>query len=306
MCFKLNKLAVYPAIIVIGLFLACSGGKKNDKGSGVNKDLKESSQKDKFQEQVNRVKIIFYNIPSPLEMSDLMQRANLDFNADILNPLDNIDKYTSTKNKALNLGVYGADLSYARLYDQIQESINYLAGIRKLSEELGVPQVEGAFSLSRLEENINNRDSLLLIITDVYANADIYLKENERSGTAALIIAGGWIEALYISTNIINEEDLNAEIVERIAEQKFSVENLISLLKIHYEGDETLNEIFILLDELKLAYDEIEFEHQPGEVVTDKENKLTSINSKTQIYVNFDQINEIKKINDKLRELIIS
>lgn len=306
MFFKFNKLVFSLIAIAIGLFLACSGEKKDSKGSREHEDIKESSQKNENQEQVNQVKTIFYNIPSPLEMSELMQKANLDYNANILNSLDKIDGYISTKNIALNLGVYGADLSYARLYDQIQESINYLAAIRKLSEELGVPQDEGDYSISRMEKNINNRDSLLMIITNVYANTDIYLKENERSGTAALIIAGGWIEALYISTNIINEESPNPEIIERIAEQKFSIENLISLLKIHYEGDESLNEIFTFLDELKLAYDKIEFVHQPGEIITNEANKFTTINSKTQIYINFNQIKEIKKINDKLRELIIN
>ncbi len=306
MFFRLNKLALITFAVGTGFFLACSGDKKDTRGKSDNGNINENLQQKNIQEYANQVKTIFYNIPSPVEMAELTQKANLTYNSDILNSLDKIDQYTSTKSMALNLGVYGADLSYTRLYDQIQESINYLSAIRKLSEELGVPQEEGAFALSRLEENINNRDSLLFIITDLYANADLYLKENERSGTAALIITGGWIEALYISTNILDDDNPNPEIMERIAEQKFSVDNLIALLKKHYKENESLSDIFSLFDQLKQSYDKIELIYKPGKVITDEEIRLTSINSKTQVYVNFDQIKEIREINNKLRALIIS
>ena len=58
----------------------------------------------------------------------------------------------------------------------------------------------------------------------------IYLKENYRGATAALIIMGGWLDELYISTHIIDEENPDESIVNHIAEQKHSLENLIELL----------------------------------------------------------------------------
>ena len=306
MFLNVKSLKLLSPLLGFAILLSCSGSQNEGKSSEEGISKTESSTQESANNQVEKIKTIFYNIPSPVEMSELTQRANLVYNADILNSLDKVNQYTSTSSMALNLGVYGADLSYTRLYDQIQESINYLAVIRKLSENLGVPQEDGSFAVSRLEKNINNKDSLLYIIIEVYSNADIYLKENERSGTAALIITGGWIEALHIATNIIDEENPNPEIMERIAEQKFSLENLIQLLEIQYPDKGSLEEMFTRLYELKTVYDKIELIHKPGEVITDEENKLTSINSKTHIYINFEQIKEIKDANDRLRELIIS
>lgn len=254
---------------------------------------------------VNQVKKIFINIPSPIEMATIMQQAGASYDAELLNSVDNIDKYTTIANSALNLGTYGADLSYTRMFDQIQESVNYLSVIRKLSDRLGIPQDEGSFAVGRIEENIDNRDSLLLIITETYATADTYLKENDRGSTAALIIMGGWIEALYISSHIIDRENPNKEIMNRVAEQKYSLENLVALMEC-YENDESISEFIPNLKTLRTAFDKIEIVQTDGPVNTDTVKKMTTIGGNTQINVTMENINEISSIVSSIREKVIN
>jgi len=83
---------------------------------------------------IKKVTKIFYNVPSPIEMNSLIQRTGSHYNEDLLNPASNRQNYTTNSKMALNLGVYGADLSYARLYDQIQISIDYLTHIKKITQ----------------------------------------------------------------------------------------------------------------------------------------------------------------------------
>ena len=59
----------------------------------------------------------------------------------ISNPVENTKKYFSSTTRAINLGVYGADLSYATLYNMQQEVINYLNAIRSLSNELNMSKI---------------------------------------------------------------------------------------------------------------------------------------------------------------------
>ena len=66
-------------------------------------------------------------------MATILRETVGDYNIDVLNPYDAYSKYTTNKKTALNIGVYGADLSYARMFDQIQPSVNYLSAIKKLS-----------------------------------------------------------------------------------------------------------------------------------------------------------------------------
>ncbi len=255
-------------------------------------------------EHVKKVKQIFYNVPSPIEMAQLMERTGVDFNLEILNPIDNFEEYTTISEIALNLGVYGADLSYTRIFDQIQETVNYLSIIRILSDALGIPQDQGSFAVSRLEENIENRDSLIQIISDTYSSADLYLKENDRGNTASLIILGGWVEALYLSTNIMDLENPNKEIMNRIAEQKYSLDNLIALLKA-YKDDKAVLKFYPDLQKLKKSFDKIKITYIKGDIVTDPVKKVTTISSEGLIDVSIEQIIEIKNIINSIRKKII-
>jgi hypothetical protein len=248
-----------------------------------------------------KVKTIFYNVPSPIEMANLMQKAGVEYRKEFLNPVSNKDRYVVIAEVALNLGVYGADLSYTRMFDQIPESINYLSSIRKLSDALGIPEEAGASTISKMEDNMNNRDSILQIITDTYSSADRYLKENDRGNTATLIIIGGWVEALYLATQLSND---NKIIYERIAEQKYALNNLIELIKTY--KDENLAKFLVKFEDLQQTFNTIEMTYTKSEVKTDMKTKTTLIESKSTIKINKAQITEITKKIEKIRKDIVN
>jgi hypothetical protein len=261
---------------------------------------------DSLNEHTKKVKKIFYNVPSPIEMTSVIKNSGALYKPEILNSFKVADKYVNIPQQALNLGVYGSDLSYVRLFDQIQLSINYLSAIKKLCDELNIPEEQGSFAINRMEKNMDNKDSLLQIISDTYSSADAYLKDNDRGNTATLIIVGGWIEALYISTNIIVfENSKNKEVVDRIAEQKYSLSNLIELIK-SYPNDNELQSYIQPLLELKKVYDQVGIEYIKGDVVTEKEKKLTTIHSKAIVTIDKNTFDEIKKTVADIRKKVIS
>lgn len=253
---------------------------------------------------INKVKVIFYNVPSPVEMASILQRSGIAYNPELLNPIKNADKYLTSAKIALNLGVYGADLSYVRMFDQLQESMNYLAVIKKFSEKLGIPSDKGTTTVGRLEDNVNNRDSLLNIISDTYANADVYLKENNRGSTAALIILGGWIEALYTATSMVDKPDNSTDIMNRVAEQKFSLNNLIDLLNA-YKTDETIANYLPKLTELKKIYEKVAITATDTKTDTDKKSKTTTVDTNSNIRITIENIREINTFVIEVRKDII-
>lgn len=261
---------------------------------------------DSLNDHTKKVKKIFYNIPSPIEMTSVLQKSGAQYKPEILNSFKVADKYVNIPQQALNLGAYGSDLSYVRLFDQIQLSINYLSAIKKLCDELNIPEEQGSFAISRMEKNMDNKDSLLQIVSDTYSSADAYLKDNDRGNTATLIILGGWVEALYISTNIVTfENSKNKEVIDRIAEQKFSLNNLIELIKSYPEDTELQLYVPLLLD-LKKSYDLVGIEYVKGEIVTEKEKKLTTINSKAIVTFDKKTFEEIKNKISSIRKKVIS
>jgi hypothetical protein len=199
---------------------------------------------------------IFYNMYLSVEMSSLFNATGAIFNQDLLNSTDKITDYTTSSKKAMNLGVYAVDLSYAKVFEQLETAGKYFNAMEKLAEELGIPSSFFENSASRFDKNINNKDSLIKIANEVYVSADTYLKENERYNAAAQIILGGWTEAIYIAIDMARSTR-DFEIIERLAEQKYSISNLMEMLQ-NYESDPAIAESLVKLKELQVVFNTFE------------------------------------------------
>jgi hypothetical protein len=105
--------------------------------------------------------------------------------------------------------------------------------------------------LERLEKNQENRDSMLHIISEAYSDLNGYLKEKDRVEVSAMVVAGGWLEALYLSTQYSG--DGNNAMRQRIAEQKYSLNNLMSYLD-KFGDKPSLQELKMDLKRLQDAY----------------------------------------------------
>jgi hypothetical protein len=250
-------------------------------------------------EKDSKAQNVFYSIPSPIETTSLLKAAGAKYNSQYLNPIENVSKYSSVKQKAINLGIYGADLSFTSMFDKTQESMLYLRCTNKLATGLGISGSFDEKTTERIEANMESRDSLLSIISDSYWNADSYLKENGQPGVSALIIAGGWIEGLYIATKIATDTK-NKEVATRIGEQKLSLDNLVALLEAYSADNEGVKEVLGLMTPLKAIYDGIKVEPSETTVSTDKDKGVTTIGNNSSYKISADQL---KAISDKAAEI---
>lgn len=288
---------IFLAATVI-LFNNCTREKVEDESTQINeKIIKDSTD-------INRVKVIFYKVPSPVEMAAILQHSKIAYNPELLNPIKNSDKYLTSPKIALNLGVYGADLNYVRIFDQMQESMKYLTVIKKFSEKLGIPNDKGQTTVGRLDDNLNNRDSLLSIISETYSNADVYLKENNRGSTAALIILGGWIEALCTATSMVEKPENSAEIMNQIAEQKYSLNNMIDLLNV-YKSDETVAHYLPNLQGLKTIYEKVSISSTETKTETNDKKNATAVDTSSNVKITMEIVKAINKFVTEIRAEII-
>ncbi|MCC6251125.1 MAG: hypothetical protein IT238_01530 [Bacteroidia bacterium] len=291
--FKLNLII---AVAVSSLLFSCKGNSKSDTDEVDPTAVENQSKAAK----------VFYAIPSPSELSAIIKATGANFNKSILNPPANQSKYTSIIQMSMNLGVYGADLSYTSTFDQTQEAMAYMGVCKKLADGLGITGAINENTVKRMEKNLNNKDSLLSIISDTYLETDVYLKNNDRAGVSALVVAGGWIEGLYISTSIAEQNAKNEAIIKRIAEQKLILENLIGLLESN-EADENIPEIMTDLKALKGVFDNIKMTEVPeAEVKTDTVNKKTVIGSNGELSLSPEQLKDISTRITAIRNKIVN
>ena len=285
------------AALLSPFFYSCGSGEGTGETEGVDTSGMETGGMKKADSKAQN---IFYSIPSPIELAQLIQKAGAKYNKDLLNSIDNVSKYNSNGSKALNLGVYGADLSYTSVFDNnTQESILYLGCTRKLAESLGVGNAFDEKTVDRIQANTGKKDSLLTIISDSYMNTDEMLKESQRENASALVIAGGFIEGIYLGTQLA-KSSRNADIVNRIAEQKGTLDNVIGLLGAN-EQDAGVASVMTDLKALQTIFSEVTVSSSSGSnVKTDAATKVTTIGGKIIYTVTPDTMN---KLTDKAAEI---
>ncbi len=254
------------------------------------------------EERVEKTQMVFRTIPSPLETASLFQNAGSGYNAGITNPVENVRDYATNIKQSLNLGIYGADLSFANIFDQTQESMLYMNCAKILAEALGVTSAFDIATMRRMESNMNNRDSLMVLINDAFWITDAHMKENGQEHLSVLIIAGGWIEGLYLGSTSLDKDNPNQALMQRIADQKYSLNNLVDLLNT-YQNDGFL-ELTDKLKALQLVYNKIEVKN--GKTTVSKNSGVATIGGGNVLIFEPETIVEITTTIQKIRDEIIS
>lgn len=244
-------------------------------------------------------------IPSPIQTAVLIQKSGARYDKGILNTPDKLSAYSTKFKKCLNLGVYGADLGYCTLYDQTQDALGYFNTTNKLATDLGLVSVFDKTLIDRFVKNVGIKDSVLSLVSDAYRSSNDFLKNNERNEEAALILAGGWIETLHFALNV-QKSKTNLDVARRIAEQKSTLNNLISLLSQNSGGGNEYSDLLNMLNDLKSDYDKVKFVYQYRQSVTDEATKTTTINCVTDVAMPPEVSESISEKVATLRNYVIT
>ncbi|WP_372753149.1 hypothetical protein [Labilibaculum sp.] len=301
---SIKYLILISAAAILTFFIIHYNSNKNDI-SKENKATEASIMEDVDQSaNIFKYNNILFSLPSPYQISLLLEQSKIPYNKEILHSTSRASDYVENFSKAVNFGIYGSDLGYINIYHQTQDAASYFAVLKIISQEIGLYNAMDKPTITRIENNIENRDSLLVIVSTTYRKIDNYLKENGRDNTGALILAGGWIESLYILTQQIKEHP-NKELTNRISEQKRPLENLIKLL-VPYSNES--KDFYFLVDrliDLAYSFDEIDEKYTYVPPITDSRNKLTIVKSQSELKMNKKQLNTITEKVSVIRNHII-
>jgi len=249
---------------------------------------------------------LIQNISSPIEMASLIKDAGSKFSPELLASTKNVDNYATSFKRAINLGVFGADLGYLNLYEQTRFTIDYLSAIKTLSNGIHVGQFFDFKLLKDLATAGNDIDSLMFVATQSFNNIDKYLKQNNRSNISVLIITGVWLEGMYFATQI-NAENPTKEVADRIIEQKNVLNNLFLVLN-QYKGSEEFNNMINLLGKLKEYYEPTSITYELGEPeMVEKDGVLVvEQNEKPVFSYQEKDLENIKNQIEKIRFALIN
>ncbi len=213
------------------------------------------------------------NLPSPFQVLEEIQKAELPVNTDLLNPTANAEKYHTSLKLSFNYGIYGVDLGYLVINSRLPEMVDYYSSTRKVAEKLNLAETFDKFG-SRFESNHENKDSLTKIIDEAYAATDNYLKTNERLVSATEILTGSWLEGQYLTVNLLKDQERsekNEPLYERIYEQGLHLDNIVKTIE-QFKDDKELQSLKKDFDDLLAMYKEL---HGPKDVTKDYLEKLS-------------------------------
>jgi hypothetical protein len=224
----------------------------------------------------------------------------------LLNSTDNEKKYETKKARALNMGVYSADLLYcctfpAELSNKVAQ---YFGTTVRMSESLQVTTVINPEDKKRINANVGNADSLVAISNDLYLASFENLDANQRGADLSLMLAGGWIEGLYLMSNMVKNFDADKVLADRIADQKPALDNLVEYMTGH-EDNADVKAALDQLRTLKTQFDGLQSTQEDGGLSTNKSGKRV-LGGGTKTSMTKEQFESIKTKIAEIRTTFIS
>ncbi|MEQ8909227.1 MAG: hypothetical protein RIC95_08545 [Vicingaceae bacterium] len=298
----MKKVTIVLPLICSLLWISCAEPSQK-KAKEKNADSKEEALKEKakapMKEHMNRA---FYPIPSPEQMFGFINDAGVAYSKGLTNPAKNAEQYVDPSAKALNFGVYTADLAYAAAYEDIQSTLELYKTVRKMSAELNIDEMMTEEMMKKVQANLEQKDSLTIIAGRSYYQAVEYLERNEMQGKLALMSLGGWVESIYLTINAMQGFEKDSETVQRIADQKITFGNLYTYLRKN-EKETGVKEALKEVQDIRGVFGSL-VEKKIGETNSSSQKKKLVLGGEKKITMTEAQFNELKKVVNQYRSKI--
>lgn len=249
---------------------------------------------------------IIQSVPTPVEATSLIKDQGISYDPSVMHEAKQASNYATTIERAINLGAYSTDLSYANLQGQNQDALNYLSAAHTLAIGLDLDQFFDYEAIKDLVDSPQREKDILQELTQSFESANLHLQENHQEELASLIVVGAWLEGLHLTCQMY-EKHQKEVLKEKIGEQKIVLGQLILVLDVYrYEPDYAT-----LLQELKklqAVYDEIEIKttFQEHEMIILEGGELQFIDKSTSVIeISEAQTQKITQLVSEIRGLYL-
>ncbi len=256
----MKKIGIIVLAVAYLLTLSSCGQKKKDKAE---LEIKKS--------EIESIVVNYvYPLPSSFELMEMLNEIEAAFIIGISNPAENVDIYKTDDKKALNLGVFLSDLSYAAIYNRKQAVQDYLISCEKIASDLRVDDAFENDFITTVSNNLENRDTLVTLVTK--ATQDVYADFHRKGDKdlSYLMVAGAWVEAMNLTLIMVENTPLNEKILNTIIFQHSSLLETVMLLE-EVKEEPTVAPIYTAMLGIKNTFNQ----EDPSSLTMDQLEKLT-------------------------------
>jgi hypothetical protein len=294
--YKLLILFLFGGFLII---ISCNSQQK--KGSD-SEGFKYTDEE--LKSNLELTKSFVYTFPSPGDLLKRINETGLIFNAELMNPATSSSNYITSKEKALNLGIYITDMAYAAMFSRTLEAVSYLSVIQSLSSDINISTSTFEPQITRAKNNIGNKDSLLVISNEVFFQMVEYLEYSGKENNIALVSYGAYIESLYISINSVGTYSENSELISLITDLRFPLKNVLDHAE-KFSDDPNVKSILKSVIELDSTFSMLEKGAGASEVTVDESGVITVIDS-SEDTMDEESFNALKRKVEEIRNYIVN
>ena len=301
----IGKLFIFQLIFVLLLFSCKSSTRKSTAFVFPQADSVPVSEAEKLSNEA--IDDISRNISSPVEIAEILRKMAVPFTTGYLASSIDGSRLSTSFDKALKLGVLGADLGYLNMYEKTGTSIDVLSSIKKLADGINVGQFFDFEAIKRLSLNRSNLDSLLYLSQSSYNQIDNFLREKGRGQLSALMITGVWIEGQYLATQVLKQFP-DTLLRNRVGEQKVILNDLIMLMAPYCDAGQEYKSLCQNMQNIKEKYRDIRITYTIGEpVMMEKNGALVVVQTdQSRVEMTDEQLAAIIEITGNIRNKLIS
>lgn len=239
---KSTLLSILMLVFIVSCKQSSDTSSDTDQGDKISKDdIKEG------------LEAAVFPLPEPMGVYNMLEEIGASYVGEVLNPVNAAENYLITNVKAVNLGVFGADLSYALVNEKQDDIDAYSKAVKNLVDDLSI-KIDYKALLSADEDADISSDSLVKFATDMFYNVYDFLYKESDPALAALMANGFYVEGLYIATHISDDTFNNTEMVKIIYDQAKPLAELIELNE-KFSDNQYIQSLQSSLTKLKELYD---------------------------------------------------
>lgn len=247
----------------------------------------------------------YYGLLTPVEVCVIFNRMGVPFSNATLNPVSNKDLYLSSSKASINTGIYGVDFGYLKMFGLGQQVIDYMLAIKDMCNKLGIPDALITDPIRKIQNDMADADSVTSMMQKAYKDIENHLAQSGRESTAGLMVMGGWVEAMFIATQLVyNPAHPDPEVVQKIAEQKYTLNSLLSYMKNYYD-DPVVVYYTKKLKYLQHYFDSFEIYFEKGDLEIDTTRQVLR-SSGARMTVSVETLNNIRDYIAKLRTEMVT
>lgn len=240
----INRLKALFMVLLVISAVSCGN---NSKKKSDTKSIDKEEIKAELQE-------VAYPLPSPFELTEMINKIEATYIIGIANDASAYNKYLTAKQQSLNLGVYSSDMAYSATYNRSNITQEYLNTIVELVKALDLTGAIDSDMPDRIESSLEDKTKSVEVITDLFYGTYTYMNNNNNTELSYLILAGTWIEGMYLVNNISDNTMENVEILKIITKQESSLKKIIELMDAYKESEMT-KDIYTALSDINKIYE---------------------------------------------------